>query len=191
MKGRRWHYRRIGLHFCATVVVSLLFSFAFGICPPQDAQPNHNETAGSAVLTQLNGKHSVLLLVLRAGVLDTRGDNQALLDLALKADPRPPARHRLAYDTMAKKLNGYIKKYRSVTAAEQLDDADFIILFNLLEYRRILNGIYPYGELFVIVKKNTNTPVPLGVVWKSRKIQWAGDAINDLIRDLKAARGEF
>ena len=171
--------------------MSSVFSFALGNSKPQNTQPNHSATPGSAVLTQLNGKRSVLLLVLRAGVLDTQGDNQALLDLALKADPRPPARHHLAYDAMARKLNGYIKKYRSLTAAEELSDADFIIVFNLLEYRRILNVPYPYGELFVIVKQNPDAKIPLAVIWKSRKIQWAGDAINDLIRDLKTARGEL
>ena len=187
----RGHCRRIGLHLGAALMMSSVFSFAPGTSKPQNAQPNHSATPGSAVLTQLNGKRSVLLLVLRAGVLDTQGDNQALLELALKANPQPSARHRLAYDAMARKLNSYIKKYGSVTAAEELSDADFIIVFNLLEYRRILNVPYPYGELFVIVKQNPGAKIPLGVIWKSRKIQWAGDAINDLIRDLKTARGEL
>jgi hypothetical protein len=188
---RGLHLRRIGVQFGAATAVSLLLWCSVSTCNPQDAPPAHNGSPVSGALTQLNGKRNVLLLVLRAGVLDTQGDNKAVLELALKTDPGPPLRHRLAYDTMAKKLNSYIKKYRSVNPAQQMGDADFIILFNLLEYRRILNVIYPYGELFVIVKKNTAEQVPLGIIWKSRKIQWAGDAINDLIRELKTARGEF
>jgi len=158
---------------------------------PQNTQPSHNGSPAGTVLTQLNGKRSVLLLVLRERIVDSRGDNQALLDLVLKADPRPVMRQRLAYDTIAKKLNHYARKYRSMSAAAQLSDADFIIVFNLLEYRHILNVNYPYGELFVIVKNDTKTEIPLAVAWKSRKIQWAGDAINDLIKDLKTARGEL
>jgi len=191
MKGRSWHCRRRGLYFGVSILVSLFFWTTLGNGQPQNIQPSHNDSPGGSVLSQLNGKRSVLLLVLRSGILDTRGDNRALLDLVLKADPRSAMHYRLAYETIAKKLNSYARKYGSLSAAGELSDADFIILFNLLEYRRILNVNYPYGELFVIVKKDTNTEIPLGVIWKSRKIEWANDAINDLVKDLKTARGEL
>ncbi len=191
MKGSSWHCRRRGLYFGMGVLVSVVLWAPLVNGKPQNGQPRHNGAPVGSVLTQLNGKRSVLLLVLRERIVDSRGDNQALLDLVLKADPRPVMRNRLAYDTIAKKLNHYAKKYKSMSAAAQISDADFIIVFNLLEYRHILSVNYPYGELFVIVKKDTDTEIPLGVVWKSQKIQWAGDAINDLIKDLKTARGEL
>ena len=54
----------------------------------------------------------------------------------------------------------------------------------------MLNNYYPYGELFVIVKGSPETLKPPRIVWKARKIQFADDAIRDLIRDLKVLRGE-
>jgi hypothetical protein len=133
-------------------------------------------------------KKRALLLVLRSGVIDTTDSDRAMIEFALKADPQN-RRYRLAYETIASKLNNYIRKYKSMTAAAQLNDADYIIFFNLLEYRRILNTTYPYGELFVIVKGTAAETRP-HVVWKSKKIQWAGDAVNNLIKDLKSIRGE-
>ena len=35
---------------------------------------------------------------------------------------------------------------------DRIADADYIIYFNVVEYRKILDTVYPYGELFVIVK---------------------------------------
>jgi hypothetical protein len=77
-----------------------------------------------------------------------------------------------------------------LTPAHDLSDADYVIYFNLIEYRRILNTIYPYGELFVIVKGSPENQKPPRIVWKAKKVLWAGDAISDLIKDLKMVRGE-
>jgi len=60
----------------------------------------------------------------------------------------------------------------------------------VVEYRRILNAVYPYGELFVIVKGSPQDSKPPRIVWRAKKVLFAGDAIRDLIRDLKAFRGE-
>jgi len=139
-------------------------------------------------LAEVREKKRALLLVFRSGVIDTTDNDRAMIEFALKADPQN-RRYRLAYETIASKLNHYIRKYKSMTAVEQLSEADYIIFFNLLEYRRILNTTYPYGELFVIVK-GTADQTPPHVVWKSKKIQWAGDAVNNLIKDLKSIRGE-
>jgi hypothetical protein len=77
-----------------------------------------------------------------------------------------------------------------LSAAADLSEADYVIFFNVVEFRRILNTIYPYGELFVIVKGSPETLQPPRVVWKARKVLFAEDAIGDLIKDLKAVRGE-
>jgi hypothetical protein len=139
-------------------------------------------------LAEVREKRRALLLVFRSGVIDTTDNDRAMIEFALKADPQN-RRYRLAYEQIASKLNRYIRKYKSMTAAAQLSDSDYVIFFNVLEYRRILNATYPYGELFVIVKGDAAQTRP-HVVWKSKKIQWAGDAVDDLIKDLKSIRGE-
>ncbi len=44
---------------------------------------------------------------------------------------------------MARKLNKYMDKYGSLTAAEGLADAEYVIYFNVVEFRRILDTVYP------------------------------------------------
>ena len=78
-----------------------------------------------------------------------------------------------------------------MTAVTEVTDADYVILFNLLEYRTVLNTTYPYGELFVVIKGSPETQTPPRIVWKSRKVQWAGDAVSDLIKQLRTVRGEM
>jgi hypothetical protein len=141
-------------------------------------------------LAEVRDKHRALLLVFRSGIVDVGDGERAIVDQVLKADPEPTGRNRWAYGVIAKKLNTYIRKYRSLTAASDLSDADYVIYFNLVEYRRILNTIYPYGELFVIVKGSPETQSPPRIVWKAKKILWASDAISDLIKELKTLRGE-
>jgi hypothetical protein len=138
---------------------------------------------------EVRDKKRALLLVFRSGVIDTQDNERAIIDFALKADPQN-RRYRLAYETIAEKLNSYIRKYKSMTAASRLSDSDYIIFFNVLEYRRVLNSMYPYGELFVIVKGTPAAQTPPHVVWKSRKIQWAADAVKELIKELRMNRGE-
>jgi hypothetical protein len=65
-----------------------------------------------------------------------------------------------------------------------------VIFFNVVEFRRILDMSYPYGELFVIVKGSPERLKPPRVIWRARKVLIAEDAIGDFIKDLKALRGE-
>jgi hypothetical protein len=176
---------------------ALLTFFAFGalLCHSAAAihqEPNGHLTAdsGRSSLVEVRGKKRALLLVLRAGVVDTEDNERPIIELALKSEP-DDRRYRLVYGTLGKRLNVYIRKYRSMTPASQVRDADYIILFNLLEYRTILNTTYPYGELFVVVKGSPDEQTPARIVWKSKKVQWAGDAVNDLIKQLRIVRGEM
>jgi hypothetical protein len=158
---------------------------------PYPAWPQEQDSNNArAALAEVRDKRRALLMVFKAGVLDATNNERAIIDQVLKADPEPKGRNRWAYGQIAKKLNSYIRKYRSLTPAQDLSDADYVIYFNLIEFRRILNTIYPYGELFVIVKGSPETQSPPRVIWKAKKILWAGDAIGDLIRDLKSVRGE-
>ncbi len=141
-------------------------------------------------LEEVRDKHSALLVVFKSRVLDASDRERAIIDDVLKADPNPTGRYRWVYSQLARKLNKYIHKYKSLAAAKELSEADYVIFFNVVEFRTILNNRYPYGELFVIVKGSPETLKPPRVVWRARKVLYAEDAIGELIRDLKAVRGE-
>ena len=141
-------------------------------------------------LQEVRDKHHVLLVVYKSRILDANDREGAIIDDVLKADPEPKGRYRWVYGQLAKKLNKYIHKYGSLSAASELSEADYVIFFNVVEFRRILNTFYPYGELFVIVKGSPETLKPPRVVWRAKKVLYAEDAISDLIKDLKAVRGE-
>lgn len=172
------------------VPVALLFVvlvYATVSAKPVEVQ---NGSRQASALHEVRDKRRALLLVFRSNVVDANGGDKAIIDQVLKADPIPKGRQAWVYGQLARKLNGYIRKYRSLTPAHDLEDADFVISFNLIEYRRILNTIYPYGELFVIAKGSPEAKTPPKIVWRAKKIVWAADAIGDLIKELKTLRGE-
>ncbi|HEX6716950.1 MAG TPA: hypothetical protein VF088_07555 [Pyrinomonadaceae bacterium] len=146
--------------------------------------------AGSNALEELRDKRSALLVVFKSRVVDVSDREHAIIEDVLKADPQPKGRYQWVYTQLAKKLNKYIHKYKSLSAASGLSDADYVIFFNVVEFRWILNVPYPYGELFVIVKGSPEMLKPPRVVWRARKVLFAEDAIGELIKDLKAIRGE-
>jgi hypothetical protein len=141
-------------------------------------------------LAELSDKRSALLVVFKSRVIDASDRDTAIIQDVLKADPHPKGRYRWVYAQLAQKLNKYIRKYRSLTAATEISEADYVIFFNVVEFRRILNTPYPFGELFVIVKGSPETLTPPRVVWRAKKMLFAEDAISAFIRDLKALRGE-
>ena len=145
--------------------------------------------AGSA-LAEIRDKHRALLVVFRSRVVDATGNERAIMEDVLKADPRPRGRFRWVHTQIARKLDKYAQKYRSLSPAEELADADYVIYFNVVEFRRILDSVYPYGELFVIVKGSPEVLKPPRVVWRANKVLFAEDAIGNLIKELKAVRGE-
>jgi hypothetical protein len=174
-------------HRAKAIVITLLLLNGSWSAFPQERQTTEQPRSS---LAEVRDKRRALLLVFKLGILDASNDERSIIDQVLKADPTPKGRNQWVYSQLAKKLNSYIRKYKSLTPALELGDADYIIYFNLIEYRRILNSSYPYGELFVIVKGSPETQKPPRVIWRGRKILWAGDAIGDFIKDLKTARGE-
>lgn len=141
-------------------------------------------------LEEVRDKRNALLVVYKSRVIDASDRERAIIEDVLKADPQPKGRYRWVYTQLAKKLNKYIHKYNSIRPARGLSEADYVIFFNVVEFRRILNTPYPYGELFVIVKGSPETLKPPRIVWRAKKVLFAEDAIGDLIKDLKAVRGE-
>jgi hypothetical protein len=163
-------------------VLILLLCFSVAAQAPDPALGNS--------LEEVRDKQNALLVVYKSRVIDAGDRERAIIEDVLKADPVPKGRYRWVYTQLAKKLNKYIHKYKSLNAASELSEADYVIFFNVVEYRRILNTPYPYGELFVIIKGSPETLKPPRVVWRAKKMLYAEDAISDLIKDLKAVRGE-
>ena len=171
------------------LVLLVLVSCGGTVAQQNGLQPKTAHAGNS--LTELLNKRRVLLVVFRSRVVDVSDNRErAIIEDVLKADPKPKGRFRRVYNLMAQKLNKYMDKYGSLTAAEGLADAEYVIYFNVVEFRRILDTVYPYGELFVIVKGEPEQLKPPRIVWRAKKIQFAGDVIGDLIKDLKIVRGE-
>ena len=129
-------------------------------------------------------------MVRRSAVVDSRGLAKTILNEAYRKGSDARGRYPWLYNSLARQINNYIKRHQSITAVKEVSEADFIVLFNLLEFRRPLGYPYPYGELFVI-HNNRVSGKPPQIVWKTRKSPvWAEDAIKDFLKDLKAIRGE-
>jgi hypothetical protein len=156
----------------------------------QDAKVRVQSAHAGSSLAEVRDKRRALLVVFRSRVIDASGNERAILEDVLKADPRPKGRFRWVHTQLARKLDKYMQKYQSLLPAEGLADADYVIYFNVVEFRRILDTVYPYGELFVIVKGSPSQLKPPRVVWRANKVLFAEDAIGNLIKELKAVRGE-
>ena len=141
-------------------------------------------------LEELKNLRRVALVVTRSPVIDVQDTGQSLIAEAYKAESGLRRRHVYPHATIARRLNEYIRKYQSMTAVDRLAEADYIIFFNLLEYRRALNGTYPYGELFIILQKGAGPSHQPRIVWKAEKVMWADDAVKQFIKSLKRVRGE-
>ena len=167
----------------APVPIALIFILCFSVVAQSPVSEGNS-------LEEIRDKQNALLLVFKSRVLDVQDRERAIIEDVLKADPEPKGRYRWVYTQLAKKLNKYINKYKSLSAVRELSDADYVIFFNVVEFRWILDTPYPYGELFVIVKGSPANLKPPRVVWRAKKILFAEDAIGNLIKDLKALRGE-
>jgi hypothetical protein len=168
-----------------TVLVLLICFSAMAQAPGGEGAPLATNS-----LAEIRNMRTAMLVVFKSRVIDVTDRERAIIQDVLKADPTPQGRYRWVYTQLARKLNNYIRKYKSLSAATELAQADYVIFFNVVEFRRILYSYYPYGELFVIVKGSPEKLKPPRIVWKAKKMLIAEDAIGELIKDLKAARGE-
>lgn len=137
-------------------------------------------------LAELRGKPRVWLIVRRGAVLDARGVEVSVISEVYRDVKGRPLFPR-TYNMIARRLNKYMKEHRSISAARNLSDADFILFFNVLEIRRPLGTPYAYGELFVILNHKTGPRI----LWKTTNAgKFVDDAVGDFISELKAVRGE-
>ena len=141
-------------------------------------------------LVEIKDSQRFALLVKRSSVISVSESDDPIVAEALAAEPKESTRHRYAYGSIARKLNDYIRKYRSLRPVYEIEQADFVIYFKLVEYRRLLNGFYPYGELFVIVNPRPDERRRARVIWKTKKVMFANDAVRDFLKELKRVRDE-
>lgn len=182
---------RLAKSLMAAAAVVLLVCLA----PPARAQERRTDAVeGNGVvegsLAELRTRGRVLLLLTRSLVLDTRTPGESLIKQAYKADPQFQRRHGYAFNTIAAKLNRYMRKYGGMSAARGVGDAEYLLVFNLLEYRRTLGRAYPYGELYVVLNHPPGSKHPPRLLWKASKVLWAEDAAKEFINELKIVRGQ-
>jgi hypothetical protein len=170
------------------LLVLLMVCLTLAQSQQSTVEANDNVVTGS--LMELRARRHVLLLVGRIYVIDSRGQARSILNEVYRASVEPAGQFARIYNSIAGKLNKYMRKYRSISAVRDISNAEFIIFFNLLEYRRPLGRPYPYGEMFVILNERSGNRQPR-IIWKTRKSPTqVEDAVNEFIRDLKATRGE-
>ena len=160
------------------------------VCPAlAQTQTTDNVVRGS--INELRTRRRVFLIVRHSSVVDAKEEAKSILAEVYQSDAGPPhGQFARIYNAIGGKLNKYMAEYQSISSVRDLRDADFIVLFNLLEYRWPLGRPYPYGEMFVILNDHSGGREPR-IVWRTRKrSEWAEDAIKEFIRDLKAVRGE-
>jgi hypothetical protein len=142
--------------------------------------------SASGSLAELKGKHKVWLIVRRGALLDASGADASVLSEVYKEGNNRQTYPR-TFNTIARRLNKYMKEHGSITAARNLSEAEFIVFFNVLEIRRPLGTPYAYGELFVILNLESKPRV----IWKTKSSgMFVDDAIASLISEMKAVRGE-
>lgn len=178
-------YSRVTCSIVIVLLACVVSVLAQPAEPPVEIQNNH---VGN--ISELRDKQRALLVVFKSRVIDVENRERAIIDDVLKADMQPKGRYRFVYNDLAHKLNKYIRKYGSLSSARDLADAEYVIYFNVVEFRRILNAVYPYGELFVIVKGSPRESKPPRIVWQAKKMMVGTDAVGEFVKALKALRGE-
>lgn len=171
-------------------VLPILLLLLISISAAAQEPAGESSPSEANALEEVRNLQSALLVVFKSRVLELQDRERAIIQDVLKADPEPKGRNRRAYNIIAGKLNKYIRKHKSLIPARVLSEADYVIYFNVVEFRRILYTYYPFGELFVIVKGSPEKLKPPRVVWRTKKMLLAEDAIGELIKDLKILRGE-
>ena len=175
------------LRVTGSTLIVLIACVTGAMAQPAEAAPENNHIG---TISELRGKQKALLVVFKSRVVDAENRDRGIIEDVLKADSLPKGRYRFVFNELARKLNKYINKYGSMGSAKDLAEAEFVIFFNVVEFRRILNAIYPWGELFVIVKGSPRESKPPRIVWRARKMMVASDAVGEFVKDLKALRGE-
>jgi hypothetical protein len=142
-------------------------------------------------LDEVKSRHRVALLVSKALVVDARDPALgALEDYRKLLEGSPPRPHFTAYRQIAQKLNKYIRKYKSMSAARSFNEAELVIVFRVSSQRAsIITGEpFVWGKMFVLAVEGNKIP---RVVWESKGDEsQAEEATGDFIKAMRTARGE-
>lgn len=188
------------------LLVSLLLLLALCVCVAGTARAQEKATDKTAdaggdgdariergTLEDIKDKRSAMILVGRSLSVDARTPAKVSADDVQHALAEPRARtNSSAYRIIGRKMNKYMRRYQSMTSVETRADAQFFIIFKIMQERRsfIDNQPYSYGKLFVVVPGDGEARLPR-VVWESKgEMMLAEDAADDLIKALKEVRGE-
>jgi hypothetical protein len=149
------------------------------------------ETVARGSLAEVRNGRRIALLVSKSLVVDARDPALgALEDYRQALMGSPPRPHVAAYRQLAQKLNKYIRKYRSTTAAASVAEADFVIVFRVAGQRAsvIPGDPFVWGKMYVLAVAGERGP---RVVWESDgDISRVEEATGDFIKALKTVRGE-
>jgi hypothetical protein len=188
--------KRAGLRWPAGLLLLFLLQGAAarparaqnGAAPAE--QPAAEGTARPAVahgsLEEVRGRMNARLLVIRPRTVSA-GDPALGVADAVRRRATTERRHGRIHNAIAKMLNKYIEKYGSMTATRSVEEADYVVVFNLLQFKRVLNDFYPVGEMYLVAYTE---PGPPRVLWKTEKEMFYDDATKNLIKALKQSRGE-
>lgn len=134
----------------------------------------------------------VLLVATKSLTVDTRGPARGVLEEVFQKPEGSLRRHDYAHSVIGKRLNRYIRRHRSITAVETLSEADFVVVFKVLNEQPSFIAAEPhvYGEMFVILNRAPARPRPVVVWWTRHNQTPLEDAVDDFLRDLRELRGE-
>lgn len=142
-------------------------------------------------LAEVTGFRRVALLVSKAMVVDAREPALvALEDYRRALGGEPPRQHGAGARLIAGKVNKYIRKYGTMTAARSYDEADLFLVFKVTAQRRSGIAVQPFvwGKMYVVA---VGTGGAARVVWESDGDSTPPeDAAEDFLKALRAARGE-
>jgi hypothetical protein len=168
-----------------------LLALALALCVPVSLPAQSPAPRGP--LSELKERRRVTLLVSRTQTIDARDRSRGAFENYRRAlAGNPPRPHAAAHRAVARQLNKYILKHRSLTAVESIHEAEFVIVFNVLRARRsfVPDEPYVYGQLFVIARPIA-AGTPPRIVWESEGDDTnAEDAVNDFLKALRTLRGE-
>lgn len=142
-------------------------------------------------LAEIKDKRAAMLVVGRSFAVDARAPSEVSAeDVRTMLDAPRPRVGLNAYRVIGARLNRYIRRYHSLTSVETRADADFFVVFEIMQERHSLIDGRPfsYGKLFVVTLGAGGTP---RILWESKgDMLIAEDAAGDLIKALKESRGE-
>jgi hypothetical protein len=154
---------------------------------------NGHASVARGSLAEIRDKRAALLIVGRSFAVDARAPAEVSAEDVRSALETMRVRKNLsAYRIIAAKLNKYARRYGTLTPVETREDADFIIVFKIMqEHRSLIDGQpYSYGKMFIVTRGSGDEDRPR-LVWQSKgEMSLADNAVGELIHALKAVRGE-